>query len=185
MVSVTAAAAYAVVMAGATIRRYHVGMSGSDDHQAHLQRAIDLARRHMDAGAGGPFGAVIVRDGQVLGEGWNVVTSANDPTGHAEVQAIRAACRAVDDFQLKGAVLYTSCEPCPMCLAAAYWARIDRIYYANTRAEAAAIGFDDAFIYNEVPLAPEARSLPAIALPSAAGRDLFAAWDAKADKIPY
>ena len=108
----------------------------------------------MDANLGGPFGAVIVRGGKVLAEGWNEVTSSNDPTAHAEVTAIRRACQAVGDFSLEGATLYTSCEPCPMCLASAYWARISRIVYSNTRDDAAAIGFDDAFIYDEMPKDP-------------------------------
>ncbi|MFZ4532508.1 MAG: nucleoside deaminase, partial [Alsobacter sp.] len=120
----------------------------ADDDLRHLARAAELSRARMEAGLGGPFGAVIVRDGGVLAEGWNEVTSSNDPTAHAEVTAIRRACAAVGDFSLAGATLYTSCEPCPMCLASAYWARITRIVYANTRDEAAAIGFDDAFIYD-------------------------------------
>jgi len=113
-------------------------MSLSEDDRLHLLRAVALAREHMEAGEGGPFGAVIVRHGQVLAEGWNQVTSSNDPTAHAEVVAIRRACLAVDTFALEGAVLYASCEPCPMCLAAAYWARLSRIVYASTRDEAAA-----------------------------------------------
>src|SRR6476620_115429 len=126
----------------------------------HLARAPQLSRERMDANLGGPFGAVIVRGGKVLAEGWNEVTSTNDPTAHAEVTAIRKACQAVGDFSLAGATLYTSCEPCPMCLASASWARISRIVYANTRDDAAAIGFDDAFIYDEMPKAPGDRALP-------------------------
>ena len=129
----------------------------ADQDAVHLARAVALSRERMEANAGGPFGAVIVRDGVVLAEGWNKVTSSNDPTAHAEVTAIRRACEAVNSFELKGATLYTSCEPCPMCLASAYWARISRIVYANTRTEAAAIGFDDAFIYDEIPKEPAAR----------------------------
>ena len=108
--------------------------------QQFMRRAISLAQDQMLAGAGGPFGAVIVREGEVLAEGWNQVTSALDPTAHAEVVAIRAACRQLNDFQLTGCVLYTSCEPCPMCLGAIWWARIETIYYANTRDDAARIG---------------------------------------------
>jgi guanine deaminase len=156
-----------------------------DDDARFLAHAVRLSREHMNEGAGGPFGAVIVRDGTVLAEGWNQVTSANDPTAHAEVVAIRRACEAVGDFSLKDAVLYTSCEPCPMCLASAYWARVSRIVYANTRADAAAIGFDDSFIYDEIPKPPEARSLPIEHHPNADAKAAFEAWLQKPDKIPY
>ncbi len=111
----------------------------------------------MEAGAGGPFGSVVVRDGRVIGEGWNQVTSTNDPTAHAEVVAIRRACAAIGSFSLAGATLYASCEPCPMCLASAYWARVSRIVFANTREEAAAIGFDDQLLYDEIPKPIEER----------------------------
>jgi guanine deaminase len=150
-----------------------------------LAQAVALARTHMEAGRGGPFGAVIVRDGRVLAQGWNEVTSTNDPTAHAEVVAIRRACREIGDFSLAGATLYSSCEPCPMCLASAYWARISRIVYANTRADAAAIGFDDSFIYDEIPLDPAARSLPAEHRPGDEARSVFEAWLNKPDKIRY
>lgn len=156
-----------------------------DDDARFLAHAVRLSREHMNEGAGGPFGAVIVRDGAVLAEGWNQVTSANDPTAHAEVVAIRRACEAVGDFSLEGAVLYTSCEPCPMCLASAYWARVSRIVYANTRADAAAIGFDDSFIYDEIPKPPEARSLPIEHHPNVDAKAVFEAWLQKPDKIRY
>lgn len=156
-----------------------------NDDDTFLARAIALSRERMEANQGGPFGAVIARDGVVLAEGWNRVTSSNDPTAHAEVTAIRRACEAVGSFELKGATLYTSCEPCPMCLASAYWARLSRIVYANTRDEAAAIGFDDAFIYDEVPKAPQERALPMVHLPRQDATDAFAAWAAKPDKISY
>jgi guanine deaminase len=159
-------------------------MSDADD-LAHLARAVALSRERMEAGLGGPFGAVIVRDDTVLAEGWNEVTSANDPTAHAEVVAIRRACQALGDFSLAGATLYTSCEPCPMCLASAYWARITRIVYGNTRDEAAAIGFDDAFIYDEMPKAPSRRAIRMEHRPTAEASAAFAAWMAKADKITY
>lgn len=150
-----------------------------------LLRAVALSKDRMQADLGGPFGAVIVRDGTILAEGWNEVTSALDPTAHAEVTAIRRACQAVGDFSLEGATLYSSCEPCPMCLAAAYWARISRLVYANTRDEAAAIGFDDAFLYEEVPKPPEKRALPTtrMALPEA--REAFEIWRNKPDKMQY
>lgn len=121
----------------------------NDGHTQFLRGAIELARRHSQRGAGGPFGALVVKDGKVIGRGWNRVCSTNDPTAHAEVVAIRAACRKVGHFHLEGARLYTSCEPCPMCLASAYWARVDEIIYAATRQDAARIGFSDAFLYRE------------------------------------
>ena len=160
-------------------------MSLSEEDRRHLARAVALSREHMAAGEGGPFGAVIVRHGQVLAEGWNRVTSTNDPTAHAEVVAIRRACQAVDTFALEGAVLYASCEPCPLCLAAAYWARLSGVVYANTRADAAAIGFDDAFIYDEIPKAPADRVLPMLHAPDEEARAVFAEWMRKADRIAY
>ena len=155
-----------------------------EDH-VHLARAVALSREHMRAGEGGPFGAVIVRDGRVLAEGWNQVTSANDPTAHAEIVAIRRACRDVGDFALPGATLYTSCEPCPMCLASAYWARVARIVYANTREDAAAIGFDDQLIYGEIPKPVTERIIPTVHAPTEDARAVFTQWMRKADKVAY
>src|SRR6266404_1774250 len=125
-------------------------MDEVDANRAFMRRAVELSRERMRQNAGGPFGAVIVKAGEILAEGWNKVTSTNDPTAHAEVSAIRAACARLGTFSLAGCDIYTSCEPCPMCLAAIYWARLDRIYFANSREDAAAIGFDDALIYHEV-----------------------------------
>ena len=153
--------------------------------QRYLARAVDLSREHMEEGAGGPFGAVIVRDGKVLAEGWNQVTSANDPTAHAEVTAIRRACQEIKDFSLEGATLYTSCEPCPMCLASAYWARVSRIVFANTRQDAAEIGFDDSLIYDEIPKPISERLIPMDHLPSLEAKAVFQAWADKPDKIEY
>ncbi len=150
-----------------------------------MRRAIELSRSHMQAGEGGPFGAVVVRDGLILGEGWNRVTSAHDPTAHAEITAIREACRNLGSFELRGCELFTSCEPCPMCLAAIYWARLDRIWFANTRADAADIQFDDAWLYREVALPLEERSLPAVQLMRDEALTVFQAWEAKPDKIRY
>jgi tRNA(Arg) A34 adenosine deaminase TadA len=155
------------------------------DDFAHLSRAVALSREHMEKNAGGPFGAVVVRDGQVIGEGWNEVTSTNDPTAHAEVVAIRRACAARRSFSLAGATLYASCEPCPMCLASAYWARVSRIVFANTRDEAAAIGFDDRFLYEEIRKLPAERAVPTLHVPHAAAAAVFRAWLAKADRIAY
>jgi len=151
-----------------------------------LKRAIALSREHMEAGNGGPFGALIAdRSGTIIAEGWNCVTTGNDPTAHAEVTAIRRACTALGRFDLKGHVIYSSCEPCPMCLAAIYWARLDRLVFANGRADAAAIGFDDALIYDEIPKPIEARAIPTLHLPLKDGLDVFADWLKKPDKVPY
>lgn len=151
----------------------------------YMKRAIELSRINMHKGAGGPFGAVIVKDGKIIGEGWNQVTSTNDPTAHAEVVAIRAATKNIQNFELQGAVLYTSCEPCPMCLAASYWARISEIYYGNTRQDAARIQFDDDFIYQEIPKALSERKIPMIQLLSEEAHEVFREWDLKLDKIRY
>ncbi|MBI3880792.1 MAG: nucleoside deaminase [Verrucomicrobia bacterium] len=150
-----------------------------------MHEAIRLARENMLAGRGGPFGAVVVKDGKIIGRGWNQVTSTNDPTAHAEVTAIREACGALGDFKLSGCELYTSCEPCPMCLAAIYWARVDKVFYAGTRADAADAGFDDDFLYREIPLPIEARKLPMTPLLRANAQKVFAEWKAKPDKVPY
>ncbi|WP_119677725.1 nucleoside deaminase [Indioceanicola profundi] len=155
------------------------------DDLAFLRRSAELSRHGMLTGAGGPFGAVIVLDGKVVGEGWNQVTSTNDPTAHAEVVAIRKACAELGRFDLRGGVIYASCEPCPMCLAAIHWARLDRIVFANSRDEAASIGFDDALIYGQIPLAPEDRDLPCKHVPLREALDVFKEWTAKADRVPY
>ncbi len=154
------------------------------DH-AHMGRAAKLALEMMRSNKGGPFGAVIVRDGEVIAEGWNQVTSTNDPTAHAEITAIRAACKKLDTFVLTDCDIYTSCEPCPMCLGAIYWARLRRMYYANTREEAAVAGFDDAFIYDEIPLKPEARKIPGVKLSHPDMQIAFEEWINKPDKIRY
>ena len=150
-----------------------------------LARAVALSREKMEAGEGGPFGALVVRDGKVLAEGWNRVTSTNDPTAHAEVVAIRRACEAVGDFSLAGATIYTSCEPCPMCLAAIYWARCERIVFANSRQDAARIGFSDDHIYDEIPKALHLRSLPIEQQTSSEATAVFEAWLKKADRVDY
>ncbi len=155
------------------------------EHEHFMRRAIALARAHMETGEGGPFGAVIVRDGKVLAEGWNRVTSTCDPTAHAEVEAIRKACEKINNFSLQGSVLYTSCEPCPMCLGAIYWARLDRFFYAASGDDAARAGFDDRHIYEELAKPPTARSLPAVRLLADEGAAVFEAWIAKPDKVPY
>ncbi|MEO7424254.1 MAG: nucleoside deaminase [Fibrobacteria bacterium] len=152
---------------------------------ALMAQAIALSAQGMRAGRGGPFGAVVARDGKVVGKGSNRVVADADPTAHAEVVAIRDACKKLGVFQLDGCVLYTSCEPCPMCLAAAYWARVSRIVFANSREDAARIGFGDDFIYREIPLALEKRNLPMKRLSGRLAYAVFLEWDRKSDKIPY
>jgi len=155
------------------------------DPQSGMRRAIELSRIHMEAGEGGPFGAIVVKDGVIVGEGWNRVTSTCDPTAHGEVVAIREACARLGTFSLKGCEIYTSCEPCPMCLAAIYWARLDRIWYANNQADAAAILFDDQWLYREVALPIQERSLPTVQLLREEALAVFRAWEAKPDKVRY
>ncbi|MBQ7156719.1 MAG: nucleoside deaminase [Bacteroidaceae bacterium] len=149
-----------------------------------MQMAIDLSLKNVQAG-GGPFGAVIVKDGEVLATGVNRVTLNNDPTAHAEVSAIRAACEKIGDFRLRGCTIYTSCEPCPMCLAAIYWAGISRIYYGNTKEDAAAINFDDKFIYDEMSLPVGMRSVPTRMMMREQAAAAFQAWTDYADKVEY
>ena len=155
------------------------------DDQKFLTLAAELSRRGMENRAGGPFGAVIVKDGKVIAEGWNEVTSDFDPTAHGEVNAIRRACKALKTFSLEGATIYSSCEPCPMCLGAVYWARLDRLVFSNTREQAAAIGFDDNWLYKEVPKSLTERSIPTLHIPNETARLVFAEWMALPDKIPY
>jgi tRNA(Arg) A34 adenosine deaminase TadA len=150
-----------------------------------MREAIRLSVEAIETNAGGPFGAVVSRNGQVVGRGWNQVTSANDPTAHAEVMAIRDACRRLGTFDLSGCEVFASCEPCPMCLAAAYWARIKRIWYANTREEAASIGFDDARIAEELRKPVGSRSVPMQRLLADEAREAFRLWAAKPDRVPY
>lgn len=150
-----------------------------------MRQAIELSREKMIAGFGGPFGAVITRDGAVIATGFNQVTSSNDPTAHAEVSAIRAACQILNTFDLSGCEIYTSCEPCPMCLSAIYWARLDKIHYANSRQDAADIGFDDAFLYEEIAKDIDTRRIPTIRLLEEEAMIPFDEWSAKADKIAY
>ena len=154
-----------------------------DADAAHLRRAIALAREHMDAG--GPFGAVVVRDGEVVGEGWNRVTSDRDPTAHAEIVAIRAACERLGRFSLDGCVIHAGCEPCPMCLAAIYWARLDRLVYGAGREDAARAGFDDALIHDEIRLPRAARRLASRQMLGEEARAVLRAWAEKPDKVPY
>lgn len=150
-----------------------------------MQAAIGLANDGLKAGRGGPFGCVVVRRGEIVGRGNNRVTSTNDPTAHAEVTAIRDACSNLKTFQLTDCELYTSCEPCPMCLSAIYWARIPVIYFGNTRQDAAAIGFDDEFIYQQVALPPAQRTIPMKPLLRDEALGTFRAWAALENKVKY
>jgi len=150
-----------------------------------MELAVDLAMKNVESCAGGPFGAVVVKDGVVIATATNCVTATNDPTAHAEVMAIRKACQALGSFQLDGCEIYTSCEPCPMCLGAMYWARPAAVYYANTRAHAADAGFDDAFIYDEVGFHPEQRSLKMTRLELPRAQDHFDAWVASQVQVKY
>lgn len=150
-----------------------------------IKRAIFLAQEGMRKNEGGPFGCVIVKNGEVVAEGNNRVTIDNDPTAHAEIVAIRKACNALNSFQLTGCDIYTSCEPCPMCLGAIYWARPKRVFYAATREDAADAGFDDEFIYQELDISPENRNIPMISFGRKEGVEIFENWKNKNDKIEY
>mgnify|MGYP001254000681 CR=1 FL=1 len=149
-----------------------------------MERAIELANQSVD-GAGGPFGAVVVKDGAIVAEGTNSVTLNNDPTAHAEVSAIRAACAKLNTFDLSGCEVYTSCEPCPMCLASMYWARIERYYYGCTQYDAQQIGFDDSFIYEEISLDKKSRKIASAQLLHEEALTAFQKWDKKEDKTEY
>ena len=150
-----------------------------------MARAIQLSIEGVRSGRGGPFGSVIVKDGKIIAEAANQVTSNNDPTAHAEVLAIRKACESLRCFELKNCELYTSCEPCPMCLGAIYWARISRIYFANTAEDAAKIGFDDSFIYDELKQPYSERRIPAVQIMREEALAGFRAWADKPDKTSY
>ena len=150
-----------------------------------MRMAIRLSEKNVTEAKGGPFGAVIVKDGKIIAKSANKVTLTNDPTAHAEVSAIRLACKKLHTFDLSGCVIYTSCEPCPMCLGAIYWARLDTIYYANTKTDAAAIGFDDQFIYEELELKMEERKLPVIQLMRNEALAAFKQWELSTMKIEY
>ena len=154
-------------------------------HEQLMRRAIALSMEKMQSGSGGPFGAVIARNGEIIAEGWNEVTSTCDPTAHAEVVAIRRACQAVGTFALHDCEIFTSCEPCPMCLGAIYWARLGRIWFGNDRRDAAAIGFDDEFLYGEIPRPLDQRSVPTEQLLAGEARVVFDAWMHKPDKVTY
>ena len=150
-----------------------------------MAEAIRLAADNLKTGNGGPFGAVVVKDGKIVGRGCNSVTSSNDPTAHAEVNAIRDACKNLNTFQLDGCEIYTSCEPCPMCLGAIYWARPQKIYYACTKLDAANAGFDDSFIYEEINIPLSKRAIPANQMMQADALEIFKKWIEMENKIEY
>jgi guanine deaminase len=154
-------------------------------HKVFMARAIELSIENVRSGRGGPFGAVIVRNGKIIAEGANCVTLRNDPTAHAEVTAIREACRKLETFELADCEIYTSCEPCPMCLGAIYWARAARVYFAGTAADASKAGFDDGFIYREIAIPPAAREIPMVSMMREEALAAFRAWKEKSDKTPY
>ncbi len=150
-----------------------------------MQAAIEQAMQNVHNHSGGPFGSVVVKEGKIIGKGTNTVTTTHDPTAHAEVVAIREACQHLGTFQLNGCTLYTSCEPCPMCLSAIYWARIDRLVYACTRKDAADAGFDDEWIYQQVPLPLHEQSIKSSQTQREAGLKVFKAWEDDEEKVPY
>ena len=157
----------------------------TEKDEKFMRRAIDLAQEGMEKGAGGPFGAVIVKDGEIVGEGYNCVTSTNDPTAHAEVVAIRRACQNLESFQLEDCAIYASCEPCPMCLGAIYWARPEKIFFACTREDAAEIGFDDQFIYGEIGEDFVKRKISTVNFLRQEGLNVFENWANKEEKTEY
>jgi guanine deaminase len=154
-------------------------------NKAFMARAIELAVENVRSGRGGPFGALVVKGGRVIGEGANCVTASNDPTAHAEIVAIRAACATLRTFQLEGCEIYTTCEPCPMCLGAIYWARPARVYFAATAADAAAAGFDDAFIYEQIARPLASRTIPFLEMMREESLACFREWAEKKDRIDY
>ncbi|MGZ5049695.1 MAG: nucleoside deaminase [Methylobacter sp.] len=153
--------------------------------KAFLQQAVDLAAENAQLGQGGPYGALIVKDNRVIAASGNKVTTSLDPTAHAEVMAIRLACQALNDFQLHGCILYSSCEPCPMCLGAIYWARLEKVYFACSRHDAAAANFDDSFIYDEISVLPHQRRIAMLHLTLPDAAKPFEIWAEKSDKVLY
>jgi guanine deaminase len=150
-----------------------------------MRRAIELSLENVRSGKGGPFAAVVVKDGRILASGANQVTSTFDPTAHAEIVAIREACRKLGQFQLSGCEIYTTCEPCPMCLGAIYWARPAKVYFGATAADASLIGFDDSFIYQQLGIPMSERSVPMVPLMREEALSAFREWERKSDKVPY
>jgi len=157
----------------------------TDNKERFMKEAVNEALKGMNKNEGGPFGCIVVKEGKIIGRGNNKVTSTNDPTAHAEVNAIREACKKLNSYQLEGCEIYTSCEPCPMCLGAIYWARLDKVYYGSNQIDASDIGFDDEFIYKEIPLAYSKRSIPFEQLGRDIALEAFKEWTKKEDKTEY
>lgn len=156
-----------------------------EQHQEFMREAIRLSVKNVEEGIGGPFAAIVVREGEIISSGTNIVTTSNDPTAHAEIIAIRKACKLIDSFRLNGCIIYTTCEPCPMCLGAIYWARPAAVYYGNTQTDAAEIGFDDRFIYQELELPPKDRSIPQEQILQPEARQAFLLWKNSNNKKDY
>lgn len=157
----------------------------TNQHQKYMQRAIAVARQGMNDDKGGPFGAVVVRNDEIIAEACNRVSSSNDPTAHAEIEVIRKACHKLGTFQLSDCIIYTSCEPCPMCFGAIYWAHIKAVYYGCTKEDAASIDFDDQFIYDELEKAQENQSIPFVKMMQSEANEVFKEWEQKANKVLY
>jgi len=157
----------------------------TEEHKKFMRRAIEISQHGMDNNSGGPFGAVIVKDGKIIAESFNQVTSTNDPTAHAEIAAIRKACEKLNSFQLTDCIIYTSCEPCPMCLGAIYWARPKAVFFGCTKEDAAAIDFDDDFIYQELEKPVSQRNIPFKNILREEAKQVFDQWKEKTDKIKY
>ena len=163
---------------------YLHAMNITNKDKEYMAEAIKLSERSVESG-GGPFGTIIVKDGKIIASGSNQVTTSNDPTAHGEIIAIRKACKALNSFQLKGCSIYTSTEPCPMCLGAIYWARPDRVYFGNTKEDASEINFDDSFIYKEIEIPKDERAIPFFQLMREEAQKAFKMWTEKEDKIEY
>ncbi|HEX5433708.1 MAG TPA: nucleoside deaminase [Candidatus Angelobacter sp.] len=155
------------------------------EQEQWIERVIELAIENVRSGQGGPFASVVVREGVILAEGTNLVTSSNDPCAHAEIVAIRRACQKLGRFELRGCEIYSSCEPCPMCLGAIYWARLDRLYFAAAKEDAAKAGFDDSFIYQEFARPLDERKIPMVRVINHKALDAFRAWEQQPNKVPY
>lgn len=160
-------------------------MENEKSHEYFIKIAVSLSIESIEAGTGGPYGCVVVKDGEIIAEGKNCVTSKNDPSAHAEVEAIRAACKTLNSHQLTDCIIYTSCEPCPMCLGAIYWSRAKAVFYSNTREDAANAGFDDSFIYEEINQTPALRNIPFIHIQDSEAEKAFQIWNDTQDKLEY
>jgi tRNA(Arg) A34 adenosine deaminase TadA len=169
----------------ASTDNWKLKMSDDSTREGFMREAIRLSVENVKSGSGGPFGAIVVKDGKIVARGTNQVTATNDPTAHAEVVAIREACSALKSFQLDGCDLYASCEPCPMCLGAIYWARPDRVFFAAAKSDASEAGFDDSFIYNELPRPFAQRKIPMTQFMRDVAKEAFEAWKKLEKKVQY